>query len=673
MSIFFKLVSLIVATVIGLVVSLLAIGYLLVSNYGEETVIDKLKSSQKIVQSEIDTNQKMLAVLANVLSSNPNFVTGVENKDTATLRAFATQLYNEPQIDFVTITDAQGIVLARGHSDKVGDNVGPNRVSVQTPLNGTPISGIEPGAVIPLTLASGVPVKNAEGKIVGALVLGQDLSNGDFVNQIKEKARVESTIFLGDTRIATTIIRDGKPAVGTKLTDNAIYTAVMEKNETILTRNTILGKEYSTIYWPWKQLNGKNGGMLFVGVARDTIETTQNHVIILFLTAGAVLGLIMIAIGVFIARAITIPLRQATAYADEVADGKFDGELNIKSKDETAILALALKDMVSTIKAKIMEAKQQTNKAEQQSKAAQLATNQAENSAVEIQEKQKNMLEIAHAIEEVSSNLSNAVNNLFNEISGAIQGAEKQQSRVAETSVSMGQVSLATQEVAHKAAETSEISDKARNQAKQGAQMVSQVVHSINNVEQKTIALKQSMADLGEQAKGIDQVMTVITDIADQTNLLALNAAIEAARAGDAGRGFAVVADEVRKLAEKTMQATREVGSTISGIQKGVGLSINVVDETAGLITQTTTLSIDSGQALEKIVEMISASTDQIQAIATAAEQQSASSEHVTTIFDEVATISLQTAQAMERSSAAVKDLAEQGKTLTALVLRLKE
>ena len=61
--------------------------------------------------------------------------------------------------------------------------------------------------------------------------------------------------------------------------------------------------------------------------------------------------------------------------------------------------------------------------------------------------------------------------------------------------------------------------------------MVSQVVESINNVEQKTTTLKQTMAELGEQAKGIDQVMTVIVEIADQTNLLALNAAIEAARA----------------------------------------------------------------------------------------------------------------------------------------------
>ena len=671
MSIFFKLVSLIVATVVGLVVSLLIIGYLLVAKNAENTVTESLNADKKILQSEIDSNLELLSVLAKLLAENPDFVAAVESRDNFAIKRFAKSLTDEPQIDFVTITDTNGDVLARGHSDKAGDNVGPDRISIHTPLSGTPITGLEPGSVVPLTLASGVPIMS-NGKIIGALVMGQDLSNGNFVNKMKEKTGVECTIFLDDTRISTTVLKDGKPAVGTKLSNDEIYSEVISKSETILSRNTIVGKEYSTLYWPWKQLNDKNGGIFFVGTSRDEIESVQNNIIILFLSAGAGLGLIMIVIGVLVARAITIPLRQATTYAKEVADGKFDGQLNIKSKDETGTLAMALKEMVSTIKNKIVEAEDQAKKADEQSKAAQLATSQAEESALEIKEKQEAMLEIALAIEKVSQNLSAAVSDLSNEIDNATHGAEEQQVRVSETSASMSEVNLATQEVAHKAAETSEISSEARSQAQEGANMVTQVVESIHEVEQKTTTLKQTMADLGEQAKGIDQVMTVIIEIADQTNLLALNAAIEAARAGDAGRGFAVVADEVRKLAEKTMEATREVGNTIAGIQKGVEQSIGVVDETASMITQTTTLSMNSGEALDKIVQMITASSDQIQAIAAAAEQQSASSESINATFDDVATISAQTAEAMDRSATAVANLLEQEKTLTSLVLRLK-
>src|SRR4029077_1831641 len=84
--------------------------------------------------------------------------------------------------------------------------------------------------------------------------------------------------------------------------------------------------------------------------------------------------------------------------------------------------------------------------------------------------------------------------------------------------------------------------------------------------------------ELGEAAKRIGDVVSLITDIAEQTNLLALNATIEAARAGDAGRGFAVVAGGVKPLAGQTAKATEDIAAQIAGMQHATSRSIEAIE-----------------------------------------------------------------------------------------------
>jgi len=271
-----------------------------------------------------------------------------------------------------------------------------------------------------------------------------------------------------------------------------------------------------------------------------------------------------------------------------------------------------------------------------------------------------------------SDRMASAAEELSAQIEQANQGAQEQNNRVQETVTAVEQMNATILEVARNAGETAQNALAARDKAREGAGLVVEVVTAVGKVRDAAERLKETMGGLGDQAQGIGAVLGVISDIADQTNLLALNAAIEAARAGDAGRGFAVVADEVRKLAEKTMQATKEVGQAISGIQRGTADTVGMVAEAARAVEQATALAERSGAALTEIVAVVETAGDQVRAIATAAEEQSATSEEINRAVEAISRIASQTAQAMDQSTQAVGELAAQAQELNALVVDIQ-
>jgi methyl-accepting chemotaxis protein len=227
-------------------------------------------------------------------------------------------------------------------------------------------------------------------------------------------------------------------------------------------------------------------------------------------------------------------------------------------------------------------------------------------------------------------------------------------------------------EVAKNAGQASEQSDLTKNKAGDGAALVDKVVQAINEVNKVAATLQTNMQELGTQAESIGGVMNVISDIADQTNLLALNAAIEAARAGEAGRGFAVVADEVRKLAEKTMSATQEVGANITGIQHSARTNIDEVNTAAKAITEATNLSNTSGQALNEIVALATGTSSVVTSIATAAEQQSATSEEINHSIEEISRIVAETSDGMVQAASAVQELSSMAQELNRVMKELQ-
>ena len=333
----------------------------------------------------------------------------------------------------------------------------------------------------------------------------------------------------------------------------------------------------------------------------------------------------------------------------------------------------AIVEMVNALKRNIDNAQHESENAKEQSRKAQEAMEQAEAASREAQSKTEAMLAVADKLEQVGSVVSSASTELSAQIEQSDRGAAESAQRLSEAATAMNEMNATVQEVAKNAGSASNASAETKQKAEAGAEVVAKAVHSIEQVHQMSLELKDDMAQLNEHAQNITRIMGVISDIADQTNLLALNAAIEAARAGDAGRGFAVVADEVRKLAEKTMASTQDVGNAIKSIQESTAKSMTGVDNAVERISEANELASRSGQALGEIVATVEATADQVNAIATASEEQSAASEEINQSIVQVNDMSRQTAEAMAEAAKAVSDLAMQAQGLTDLIQELKE
>lgn len=434
------------------------------------------------------------------------------------------------------------------------------------------------------------------------------------------------------------------------------------------------GEEYYFLFEPVKIAGTSTPWSIEIALPSAKINEAAEE----FLTISLVISLvglgIMMVVVFLVARSVAVPIGRLVTAAESVAEGDFESMPDEEGfGGELLTLHSALSSMVASLEKLIGTAKQKTQEAEDKTREAEVALEEAREAKEQAERaKREGMLQAASQLEDIVEQVTSSSEELAAQIEESSRGTEVQRERTSESATAMEEMNATVLEVAQNASQAAESAGTARDNADKGGRIVADVVESINGVSQAANKMVTSLNELGDQAEGIGRIMTVITDIADQTNLLALNAAIEAARAGDAGRGFAVVADEVRKLAEKTMQATQEVGQAVHSIQEGTRRNIEEMGSAAEAVNRTTELAGNAGDSLKVIVEIVESTADQVRSIATASEEQSAASEEISRGTDEVNRIATETAEAMNQSAQAVSDLARLTSELRELIEDLK-
>ncbi|MGH8751457.1 MAG: methyl-accepting chemotaxis protein [Burkholderiales bacterium] len=240
-----------------------------------------------------------------------------------------------------------------------------------------------------------------------------------------------------------------------------------------------------------------------------------------------------------------------------------------------------------------------------------------------------------------------------------LQAAEKQSKEIKDTTHSVLQMAQSMNEVSVNANQSAKVAQQSLNAAEKGTAAVQNSISGMNEIREQIQETSKRIKRLGESSQEIGEIVELISDITEQTNVLALNASIQAAAAGEAGRGFTVVAEEVQRLAERSAEATKQIGAIVKTIQTDTQDAVAAMEKSTQGVVEGAKLSDAAGQALSEIGE-VSRNLAQLSATISAATQaQAASANNVAKNMQDILSITNQTTQGTKQTAVSIGQLAQ--------------
>lgn len=262
-------------------------------------------------------------------------------------------------------------------------------------------------------------------------------------------------------------------------------------------------------------------------------------------------------------------------------------------------------------------------------------------------------------VKDDAENLMHLAVNLMERSQQQSDGINGVAAALEELSVSVSEISEATNNSSSHATKAMDIVDEGSSSMRKSTEATEEVSRVVQDA-------RVNIEELNNAVTRISSVTRTITEIAEKTNLLALNAAIEAARAGESGRGFAVVADEVRKLAEMTRQSTTEISTTVQDVQNGTNKALEVMENAVGRVQTGTELIGFANQSLIAIRQASRGVAQSASDISSMLEQQSQASLEVANSMEKMSALT-------ESNVAGIRELDDSAKTLARTSTQLRK
>lgn len=259
----------------------------------------------------------------------------------------------------------------------------------------------------------------------------------------------------------------------------------------------------------------------------------------------------------------------------------------------------------------------------------------------------KNMTVLNTSVEETSSSIlwmSSSVKKIDENVETLLGEAET-------TSSAMIQMDQSLKEMRDNIHQTVDLSHAVSVNADTGKRTVEMTMEGMTRIKEYSMEVFDVIRNLQKQTENIGRFLSVIDEVAEQTNLLALNAAIIAAQAGEHGKGFGVVANEIKDLSDRTAASTHEIHEIIKALQSEGKVAVQAIEVGTTRVEEGVQFSKSAHEALGKIVESISHSSQRVNFVANTMEEQSKAVKRVTTSMERVNQMVHQIARATNEQS----------------------